>query len=380
MPDSDFVPQASPLSQYLAQQAAIDTAIRRVLHRGSYILGEEVASFEHEFAVFVGVQHGVGVASGTDAIEIALRASGIGPGDEVITSTHTAVATVAAIERAGAVPVLVDIQPDSFLLDPEQAEHAVTPRTRAIVPVHLYGQPADLASLEQVARRHNLIIMEDCAQAHGARYEGKRVGSCGNVGCFSFYPTKNLGALGDGGMLVTDNEEIARRARALREYGWHEKFRSEEPGANSRLDELQAAVLRIKLPCLEADNEKRGALARRYSAALAAFVAVPQIQAARTHVFHQYVIRTDQRDALQQHLRANGIGTTIHYPVPVHLQPAYVNRLGKKAAFPVAERAVAEILSLPLFPELTTAQCDRIIHAVQDFFRQPKRSPGANPA
>ena len=368
MSDSDFIPQASPLSQYLAHREAIDAAVRRVLEKGRYILGKEVESFEREFAEYIGVAHGVGLASGTDALEIALRASGIGPGDEVITTPHTAVATVAAIERAGATAVLADTEPESFLLDPAQVERAVSTRTRAIIPVHLYGQPADLSALLRIARERHLTLIEDCAQAHGASYEGKRVGSWGDLACFSFYPTKNLGAVGDGGMIVTQRPDLAARARALREYGWRQRFLSEEPGVNSRLDEIQAAILRVKLTCLDADNQKRAELARQYTEGLADCVAVPRVKESRTHVFHLFVVRTPRRDALQQFLAQRGIGTAVHYPVPVHLQPAYLGRLGEPGAFPVAEQAAHEILSLPLYPELAMSQCERVMRTIREFF------------
>jgi dTDP-4-amino-4,6-dideoxygalactose transaminase len=366
-----FIPQASPLSQYVAHREAVDAAIQRVLDKGRYILGDEVEAFEREFADYIGVGHGVGVASGTDAIEIALRAGDIGMGDEVITTAHTAVATVAAIERAGAVPVLVDIEPGSFLIDAERVGGAVTVRTRAIVAVHLYGQPADLIPLREVAGKHGLRLIEDCAQAHGALYQGKRVGCWGDAACFSFYPTKNLGAIGDGGLIATNDSALAQRARVLREYGWRERFRSEEAGMNSRLDELQAAVLRAKLPCLDADNQKRAALARQYSDGLPGSVEIPLVKPARTHVFHQFVIRTPGRDALQRRLAEYAIGTAVHYPVPIHLQPAYRGRLGKPDSFPAAEQAAKEILSLPLYPELDAEGCRRVIGAVRE------SSPGA---
>ncbi len=372
----DPIPQASPLSQYLAHREEIDAAIQRVLCGGRYILGGEVEAFERELAGYLGATHAVGVGSGTAALEIALRACGIGPGDEVITTTHTAVATVAAIELAGATPVLVDIGPESFLIDPEQVERAITSRTRAIVPVHLYGQPADLHAIAGVARRRDLRVIEDCAQAHGALYEGRRVGAWGDLGCFSFYPTKNLGALGDGGMIVTRDERLAARARSLREYGWERRYVSEVPGTNSRLDEIQAAMLRVKLAHLDRDNERRMAIARKYTEALADCVAVPRVKPGRTHVFHLYVVWTPDRDALQRFLQAHGVGSAVHYPVPIHLQPAYLGRLGRAGTFPVAERAAGEILSLPVYPELSSAQCERVVETVRAF----RRGGGPRPA
>jgi dTDP-4-amino-4,6-dideoxygalactose transaminase len=363
----DFIPQAQPLGQYLAHQDEIDAAIRRVLHSGWYILGQETESFEREFAAYIGTRYAVGVASGTDALVLALAACGIGLGDEVITTPHTAVATVAAIELTGATPVLVDIESDTCLIACAGIEHAISSRTKAIVPVHLFGQPADLDAILALAHKHSLRVIEDCAQAHGARYRGKRVGSCGDMACFSFYPTKNLGAIGDGGMVLTDDADLAARVRMLREYGWKQRFVSDAPGRNSRLDELQAAILRAKLPHLDADNERRNNTARRYHEGLSDSVAIPIVKADRTSVFHLYVVRADDRNALQQHLRRKGIGTAIHYPVPVHLQPAYRGRLGDKGSFPVAEQAAGEILSLPLYPELKDSQVRRVVDVVQQY-------------
>jgi dTDP-4-amino-4,6-dideoxygalactose transaminase len=260
---------SNPQAQYLAHQAAIDTAMRRVLESGQLIQGPAVKAFERDFAAYIGVSHAVGVANGTDALVVALRALGIRAGDEVITTAHTAVATVAAIELAGATPVFADIEPRYFTLDPAAVERAITPRTKAIVPVHLYGQGADLDAFAALARRHGLRLIEDCAQAHGALHAGRRLGSVGDVGCFSCYPTKNLGALGDGGVLVTNDAELAARCRRLREYGWNEARDAVEPGQNSRLDELQAAVLGVKLAALDADNGRRQAHAREYDRRLA---------------------------------------------------------------------------------------------------------------
>ena len=361
---SNPIPQAQPLAQYSAYREEIDTAIHRVLSAGRYILGPEVRAFENEFAAFCGSRHAVGVASGTDALVLALRACGIGQGDEVITTPHTAVATVAAIELAGATPVLSDIEPGSFLLDPSRIESVISPRTRAIIPVHLFGQPADLQPILDLSQRHGLRMIEDCAQAHGALYHGKRVGSWGSMGCFSFYPTKNLGAIGDGGMIVTDDDELSARVQMLREYGWKQRFVSETAGANSRLDELQAAILRVKLRHLDCDNEKRRTIAAQYTTAFSGHLTVPVLRKDRFGVFHLYVLRTDDRAALAQHLETDGIGVAVHYPVPVHLQPAYRGRLGDKGSFPVAERAAEQVLSLPLYPELESSQVQRVIDTV----------------
>jgi dTDP-4-amino-4,6-dideoxygalactose transaminase len=365
---TEIIPQANPMCQYLAYRGEIDAAVHRVLLSGRYILGEEVEAFEREVAGFLGVGHAIGVASGTSALEICLRACQIGPGDEVITTAHTSVATVAAIESVGAKPVLVDIEQDSFLLDVAQIEKVVSRRTRAIVPVHLYGQPTDLSGIHLVAGKHGLLVIEDCAQAIGASYKGKPVGTSCNLASFSFYPTKNLGAIGDGGMVVTNDGALAVRVRSLREYGWQRRYISEIAGTNSRLDELQAAILRVKLNYLDRDNERRIAIACRYSEALSGLVAVPRVAASRKHVFHLYVIRAPERDSLQEFLRQEGVGSGIHYPVPVHLQPAYVGRLGKIGSFPVTEAVAKEILSLPLYPELSDGQCERVINAVRGFF------------
>lgn len=355
---STIIEQASPLASYHAHREAIGSAIARVLERGRYILGEEVERFEAELAQFVGTAHAIGVASGTDAVELALRGCGIVPGDVVFTPAHTASATVAAIERSGASPVLVDIDPATYAIAPQALDRAVgdvgsRSARRAVVAVHLYGGPADMPGILEVARRHDLIVVEDCAQAIGASLEGRRVGTFGRAAAFSFYPTKNLGALGDGGAVVTGDAAIAERVRRLREYGWRTRFVSEEPGINSRLDELQAAVLRAKLPCLDADNGARIERAHAYNSALAGgAIATPATHEGAAHVFHQYVIRTPLRDALRAFLAERRIKTGVHYPVPVHLQPAYRGRLGVHGALPESEHAARAVISLPMYPEL----------------------------
>jgi dTDP-4-amino-4,6-dideoxygalactose transaminase len=361
---------ANPKAQYLAHQTEIDEAIRRVLEQGHYILGEEVNQFEAEFAAFVGVQHGVGVGSGTEALHVALAACELGPGDEVITVSHTAVATVAVIELTGASPVLVDIDPDFYTLDPERLNSVITERTRAIIPVHIYGQPANLDPIIKIARERNLLVIEDCAQAHGAMYRDKRAGSWGDIACFSFYPTKNLGAVGDGGLIVTDNPKLAERARLLREYGWAERYVSHIPGWNSRLDELQAAILRVKLRYLESDNEKRRRIAAEYCERLKDVeIGLPKIRDGATHAFHLFVIRSARRDALQAHLRERGIGSLVHYPVPVHQQPAYRGRLKGNDFLPETERAAREILSLPMYAELEDAQIQAVVNEIRGFVK-----------
>lgn len=359
------VPFNNLRAQYLALQPEMDAAAARVLDSGWYILGQEVAAFETEFAAYCGTAGCVGVNSGTDALHLALRACDIGPGDEVITVAHTAVATVAAIRMTGATPVLVDIDPDTFTMNPAAAAAAVTPRTKAIVPVHLYGQTAAMEEILDLAYSKNLRVIEDCAQAHGATYAGKRAGSMGDLGCFSFYPTKNLGALGDGGAVVGTDPELLAKVRLLREYGWTpaDRYVSQIEGVNSRLDELQAAFLRVKLARLDAWNARRQAIAARYATGLGTAVRVPTVGPAREHVYHLYVVRTPHRDRLRAALQARGIGTGIHYPVPVHRQPAYQHM---PVSLPVTEAAAAEILSLPMHPFLTDADVDAVIAAVID--------------
>jgi len=363
-----MIPQANPRAQYLSHQAEIDQAIVRVLERGRYILGEEAAAFEHEFADYLGVRFGVGVGSGTEALHLALRACGVGPGDEVITVAHTAVATVAAIELCGATPVLMDIDPRSFTLDPTKLEAAITPATRAVIPVHLYGQSADLGPILSIARKRRVRVIEDCAQSHGAMYDGRRTGAWGDMACFSFYPTKNLGAIGDGGFVATDDPQLAENARLLREYGWRERYVSDVAGWNTRLDELQAAILRVKLRALDADNARRRCLAAMYDEWLAACpVVLPMEMPYGQHVYHLYVVRAERRDALRVFLKERGIGSLIHYPVPVHLQPAYRGRLGDVGSLPETERAARDVLSLPMFPELTEAEVRQVAEAVREF-------------
>lgn len=364
------IPLVDLKAAYERLRPEIDAAVARVLAGGWYILGPEVSAFEAEFAAWLGVGQTVGVASGTDAVLLALRALGVGPGDEVITVSHTAVATVAAVELAGATPRLVDIDPATYTLDATQLAEAITSRTRAIVPVHLYGAPAAMDAIMAVARANGLLVIEDCAQAHGARYKGRVVGTMGAAAAFSFYPTKNLGALGDGGAVATNNPATAERVRLLRQYGWRERYVSDVPGLNSRLDELQAAILRVRLRHLEAENDIRRRLAARYDAALAGLpVGLPATRPEDCPVYHLYVIRSAERDALAAHLRARGIGTGIHYPVPIHRQPAYA-RLGYGPdSLPATEGAAAEILSLPMYPDLSEAAVDEVAAAIREFYR-----------
>ncbi len=357
-----------PLADYRRHKAGIDAALHRVLEGGRYVLGPEVDAFERDFAAYIGVSYAVGVANGTEALTLALMACGIGPGDEVVTVSHTAVATVAAIEMAGAVPVLTDIEPDCYTLDPAAFEWALTPRSKAVVPVHLYGQAAAMDEILAIAARHGLRVIEDCAQAAGATYRGRRVGALGDAGCFSFYPTKNLGAVGDGGICVTDDADVAERLRSLRQYGWRERYVSDCVGMNSRLDEMQAAILNAKLPLLDADNECRLALARRYDEALSGSgLGLPRRRQECGHVHHLYVVRSAERDALMRYLSARDIVAGVHYPVPVHLQPAYSGRLAAPGGLGETERAAREVLSLPLHPGLDEASIDSIAAAVREF-------------
>jgi len=360
---------ADPKADYLAHKAEIDLAVQQVMNGGHYILGPEVQAFEQEFAAYVGAGAVVATGSGTDALELALRTCNIGPGDAVFTVSLTAVATVAAIELVGATAVLVDIDPVTFCMQPESLAAAVAScganqvRPRAIIPVHLYGCAADMPALMQLARQYDLIVIEDCAQAHGAMLNQRKVGSWGDLAAFSFYPTKNLSALGDGGALAVNRPELIQRSRWLREYGWQTRYVSAIAGMNTRLDELQAAILRIKLRALDHANGRRQALATIYTAGLATTgLILPQAPGEREHVYHQYVIRCGaQRDALQAALKQHGIITLIHYPQPVHLQPAYKSRLPlAPGGLPETETACREILSLPMYAQLPEHSAERV--------------------
>ncbi len=366
-----MIPQANPGAGYRALQPEIDAAVSRALASGWYILGGELKAFEAEFAAWLGAGAVVGCGNGTDAIALALRGLGIGPGSAVATVSHTAVATVAAIEMAGATPLLIDIDPDHYTMDPDALRQVLDdppaglPPIRAVVPVHLYGQPADLDRIVPLCRGHGVALIEDCAQAHGARLHGQRVGTFGDAATFSFYPTKNLGALGDGGAVAVPDADLAARIAALRQYGWQKHYISDFIGVNSRLDEVQAAILRAKLPRLDAQNARRAEIAARYSAALAG-LSPPGQRAGATHVFHLYVVRSPQRDLLQIKLRERGVGTGIHYPVPVHLQPAYAERVAcAPDGLPRTEQAAREVLSLPVYPELTDDQVAAICEVLR---------------
>jgi dTDP-4-amino-4,6-dideoxygalactose transaminase len=359
------IPLVDLKAQYRGIKPEIDEAIARVLESGQFVLGDEVAAFEREFAAYSGAAHGVGVSSGTAALHLALVAAGIGPGDEVITVPFTFVASVAAITYTGATPVLVDVDPDSLTLNPEGLAAAITPRTKAIVPVHLYGQPADMDPIIATARARNLVVIEDAAQAHGARYRRRPVGSVGDATCFSFYPSKNLGACGEGGIVLTNRTDIADRVRLLRSWGERARYHHDIPAFNARLQGLQGAILRVKLRHLESWTERRRAHAARYGELLAdAGLVLPVERSGDRHVYHLYTVRSRERDALGAALAADGIETGLHYPIPVHLQPAYTSLGYARGAFPIAEQAAAEVLSLPLFPEMTDTQVVSVAAAV----------------
>jgi dTDP-4-amino-4,6-dideoxygalactose transaminase len=358
------VPFADLKRGTVALRAELDAAAARVLDSGWYVLGEEGRAFEQEFAAFVGSGFAVGVANGTDAIELALRALGIGPGDEVITQANTCVPTVAGIERAGAAAVLCDVEPEAGTMDPESVRAAIGARTRAIVPVHLYGQCADVDAILEVAG--DIPMIEDCAQAHGAELRGRAAGTMGTLGCFSFYPTKNLGALGDGGTVTTSDEALAERLRLLRQYGQTDRYHHEERGVNSRLDELQAAFLRVKLAHLRAGNERRAAIAAAYDEALAGTEARPLARLPeRRHVFHLYVAELPDRDAFQERLADAGVGTLVHYPEPVHGHPPYRSLGDGPVTLSNAERLAKHVVSLPLYPELTDEEVHHVGRSAQ---------------
>ena len=345
---------ANPAAQFLSYQDEIEGAVLKVLRSNRYILGEEVEALETEFADYIGTRSAIGVANGTDALEIAIRALDIGPGDEVITVSHTAVATVAAIEAVGATPVLVDVDPLFYTLNPAQLKEVLTSKTKAVIAVHLYGQSADLDTIGEFCTKNKLYLIEDGSQAHGARWKGKRVGSIGHIGCFSCYPTKNLGAIGDAGLITTNDELLSKKIRMLREYGWERRYISDIVGRNSRLDELQAAILRIKLRHLDVDNAKRQQIASQYSKLLSGKdLQLPAAREESEQVFHLYVIRAKQRQELIENLKAHHIQAGIHYPAPIHLQPAYQGRIRTATNMIETERLSKEVLSLPMYPELS---------------------------
>ena len=350
VPFIDLKREYAEISEEIAQ------ALKKVLESGWFILGEEVEKFEEDFSKYIGTKYGVGVNSGSDALFLALKALGISKGDEVITVSHTFISTVDAIVRNGAKPVFVDIDSDTYCIDVTKIEERITNKTKAILPVHLYGHPADMEPIMEIAQRHNLHVIEDACQAHSAEYKGKKVGSIGDVGCFSFYPIKNLGAYGDGGIAVTDNGELAEKVRMLRNYGQVQKYYHDFVGVNSRLDEIQAAILRVKLRHLDEWNERRKKVAKLYNELLKdSKIVKPFEKDYAKHVYHLYVIRCKERSKVQQHLLENGIQTQIHYPVPVHKQKAYLD-LGFDTHLPVTETICNEILSLPMYPWLSNEE------------------------
>jgi dTDP-4-amino-4,6-dideoxygalactose transaminase len=361
-----MIPFLDLKAQHAAIRGELNAAIDRVFESSQFVLGREVEQFEREFAAYCGVRHAAGVNTGTSALHLAMLAAGIGAGDEVITVPFTFVATVAAVRYTGATPVLIDVDPQSLTMDVDQIERAITARTKAILPVHLYGQMANMDRIMAIARRHGLLVIEDACQAHGAELRGRRAGSIGDLGCFSFYPGKNLGACGEGGMVVTANEEYARRVRMLRDWGQSRKYCHELLGFNFRLEGMQGALLRVKLRHLDDWTEARRVRAARYAGALEGADVITPIESPETrHVYHVYAIRTSDRPALQQALERDGIQTNIHYPIPVHLQPAHADLGYKPDDFPVSEQAAREVLSLPMYPELPLEWLDRVADAVR---------------
>jgi dTDP-4-amino-4,6-dideoxygalactose transaminase len=370
-----IIPLANPAASFRSRYAEITGAFERVLDSGRYILAGEVRAFETEFAEYIGANHVMGVASGTDAVALALRSVGIAAGDEVVTVSHSAVATVAAIEQMGGVPVFSDICPVSRCLDPQHLRHGIGPRTRAVVVVHIYGQPADMAGIMEVAGAHGLKVIEDCAQAHGGTIGGQHVGVFGDAAAFSFYPTKNLAAMGDGGAVVLKDQAHYERALALRQYGWDARRSSQFAGVNSRLDELQAAILRVMLTSLNQDIERRRAIAAAYDEVLGRVgVAGPAHVLNTEHAMHLYVVEDDARDRLAEELRTLGVSTGRHYPLAIHQMPAYRGRVRGGDRLPETERLYSRCLSLPMFPEMTPAQLEHVCSALEAACAELKRS------
>lgn len=365
------IPLVDLKAQYLSLKPKIDRAIQRVIDNTDFILGKEVELFEREFASFSEAKYGVGVASGTEALHLSLLALGIGPGDEVITAANTFVATVLAIGYTGARPILVDINPDNYNLDVSLLERAITRKTKAVIPVHLFGQPADMDSIMEITREHNLKVIEDACQAHGAEYKGRRVASIGDVGCSSFYPGKNLGAYGDGGMVLTNNEKIARAIKMLRNYGSRIKYYHEFKGFNSRLDTIQAAVLRVKLKKLDKWTKERRKHAKRYNELLRGMeIITSKEEDYAKHVYHLYVIRVKKRGKLLEYLKSKGILAGIHYPIPIHLLAAYQDLEYKRGNFPVTEQIAREMISLPMYPELKENEIKYAVDNIKTFYKK----------
>jgi dTDP-4-amino-4,6-dideoxygalactose transaminase len=362
------IPLVDLKAQYLSIKDEMDAAIQRVVDSTSFIMGPDVRAFEEEFADFCGIQHVVGVDSGTAALHLAFLACDIGPGDEVITTPHTFIATIGMLGSVGAKPVFVDIDPQTYNIDPTRIEAAITERTKAIMPVHLYGQPAEMDPILEIVDRHGLKLIEDAAQAHGAEYKGRRAGGMSHVAIFSFYPGKNLGAYGDAGAVVTDDGEIAEKVRLLRNHGRRDKYEHLMQGFNYRIDTLQAAILRAKLAHLEEWNEARRRHAATYRELLNDLDLVLPYEPEHVRpVYHLFVVRLQERDALREHLKAKGISTGIHYPIPLHLQPAYRHLGYKEGDFPITEECARQVLSLPMYPELTRAQMEKVVQAIKEF-------------
>lgn len=358
------IPMVDLKAEYSALKEEINSSLQSVLESSHFILGPNVRSLEQEIAAYCKVRHAVALASGTDALHLALRAAGVSPGDEVITTPFTFIATAEAISYTGARPVFVDIDPATFNIDPKLIEAAITEKTRAILPVHLYGQPADLEPIAALARKHGLKLIEDCAQSFGAEYGGKKSGAYGDVGCFSFYPSKNLGAYGDAGMVITGDDALAEAIRVYRDHGSRRRYHHSVIGYNSRLDELQAAVLRVKLKHLDGFNRSRRGAAQAYNERLAGSGVTPPFEDKKgTHVYHQYTVKSDRRDALQSALSKAGIASAIYYPVPLHLQEVYRDQCAG-VRFPAAEEAASKVLSLPMYPQLSPAQIEKVCQVV----------------
>ena len=363
------IPQANPYLENQKLEEEIVSAVSRVVKSGTYILGEEVHAFEREFASYLNVSYAIGVGSGTDAIFLSLVACGIGPGHEVILPSHTAVATAAAVVMTGAIPIFADIEKDFFTLDPNSVELLISPRTKAVIVVHLYGQPAQVEEILQICDRHNLYLIEDCAQAVGSQFNGRKVGTIGHAGCFSFYPTKNLGTIGDGGCVVSNNLDLTYRLRKLRQYGWgSNRADSTIHGFNSRLDEVHAAILRVKLEHLDDFNNWRGFLAKIYSNSFTnTLVSEPKVRPGCYHSFHLYVVRCRERHLLEKHLSSHDIGFGFHYLTPVHQQTAFKNNV-TTAELKVTEEISKDILSLPIYPYLSPDNVERVAEVVNDFY------------
>lgn len=369
-----MIPFSDPSASYQAHKKDIDQAIDRVHNSGWFVLGEEVEAFEQEFASFHGINyHAVGVANGTDAIALCLRSMGMGRNDEVITASHTAVATVAGIEQAGCIPVFADIDPVTRCIEPRSIEKRISGKTRAIMPVHIYGQPCDINAICKIAQSNKVEVIEDCSQAHGAEINGKKVGTFGSLAAFSCYPTKNLGGTGDGGVILCKSLELGEKLKALRQYGWNQNRESIVQGFNSRLDELQAAILRVKLAHLVTSNKKRRMIAKKYNEAFKKLpMTLPHLPENELHAMHLYVIECEERDQLINHLRRCGVGASLHYPRPVHLHSAYSNRISGSEDLPNTEAFYRRNLTLPMYPELTDHQLNLICSSVHEWFSEIK--------